>query len=125
MKFRAIVKTIALIMTTITFVACSTSKEIIENKTEEGVGANSNSDENVINLWSHYDGLDVVVEAFEKEYPEMKVNVKIFTFDEYEIEYKKSLIKDEGDADLFIIDSNNYGAFNSIRGLENLLKPEY
>ena len=35
------------------------------------------------------------------------------------------MIKEKGDADILIIDSNEYGEFNSINGLENLLDDKY
>ena len=78
-----------------------------------------------LNLWSHYGGMENVISSFEKENPNVKVNLKVFEHIEYEKEYKKSLMLENGEADLFIIDSNDYGNFNSINGLENLLKTEY
>ncbi|MGL5766957.1 MAG: ABC transporter substrate-binding protein, partial [Sarcina sp.] len=55
----------------------------------------------------------------------IKVNLKTFTYEEYEKAYKESLVKENGDADVLIIDSNEYGNFNSIDGLEDLSKAEY
>ncbi|MGL5820783.1 MAG: ABC transporter substrate-binding protein [Sarcina sp.] len=78
-----------------------------------------------LNLWSHFGGIEHIIDAFEKENPNIKVNLKTFTYEEYEKAYKESLVKENGDADILIIDSNEYGNFNSIDGLEDLSKAEY
>lgn len=78
-----------------------------------------------LQLWSYYGGLDEIIEDFEKENPNIKVKVSTFPYEEYELKYKESMLKEKGDADILIIDSNEYGEFNSINGLENLLDDKY
>ena len=60
-----------------------------------------------------------------KENPNIKVKLITFPYEKYELKYKESMIKEKGDADILIIDSNEYGEFNSINGLENLLDDKY
>ncbi|MGL4772419.1 MAG: ABC transporter substrate-binding protein [Clostridium sp.] len=95
------------------------------NSSDEGNNGNKNDEEVVLNLWSHYGGFEDLIEGFQKEYPNIKVNVETFKYEDYEVAYKESLAMDKGEADLFVIDSNHFGNFNSINALEDLLKPEY
>ncbi|MBS6888858.1 MULTISPECIES: ABC transporter substrate-binding protein [Clostridium] len=86
---------------------------------------NVDSDIVELQLWSYYGGFDEIIEGFEKENPNIKVKISTFPYEEYELKYKESMIKENGDADILIIDSNEYGEFNSINGLENLLDDKY
>lgn len=101
------------------------------NNTDNDVAVDSentetSSDEKIqLQVWSHFSGMNDVIRGFENKYPNIEVNIVPFNYAEYEMAYKSSLLLEEGKADVFIIDSNEYGNFNSIEGLENLLKPEY
>lgn len=125
MKLKKIGKIVIMLIVTLMFVACNNINRDGNKVTDNEGIAESKENKVTLNLWSHYGGLEEVISEFEKENPNIKVNLTVFPYEEYELEYKKSLIKEEGDADLFIIDSNHYGAFNSIEGLENLLEEEY
>lgn len=92
------------------------------NKLEQ---PNVESDIVELQLWSYYGGFDEIIEEFEKENPNIKIKLTTFPYEEYELKYKESMIKEKGDADILIIDSNEYGEFNSINGLENLLDDKY
>ncbi|MGL4762304.1 MAG: ABC transporter substrate-binding protein [Sarcina sp.] len=110
------------------FFTCSLSMGCTGSFSKPEVSENNITEEKDIvelNLWSHYDGMKDIMTSFEKENPNIKVNLKVFPYEGYEQAYKESLMKKEGEADLFIIDSNDYGNFNSIKGLENLLKSDY
>lgn len=87
--------------------------------------SNVESDIVELQLWSYYGGFDEIIEEFEKENPNIKVKLITFPYEKYELKYKESMIKEKGDADILIIDSNEYGEFNSINGLENLLDDKY
>ncbi|MGL4848457.1 MAG: ABC transporter substrate-binding protein [Clostridium sp.] len=122
MRNKKFIRVILLILCMIFLVGCGAS-----TKEEETIDSKAEAEDGVItlNLWSYFGGLEEVIKEFEKENPNIKINLKVFTYGEYEMPYKKSLLKEEGDADLFIIDSNHYGEFNGIEGLENLLKEDY
>ncbi|WP_055070171.1 ABC transporter substrate-binding protein [Clostridium massiliamazoniense] len=125
-RFQNLFKVIVIAMSTITLVSCSNLrvKKEEEKDNKEKVEA-SKEEEITLNLWTHFPGFEAIAEAFEKENPNININIKNFDYDEYELEYKKSLVEDIGQADILAIDSNHYGEFNSIKGLEDLLKPEY
>lgn len=106
------------------FMGCG-NKEVEPEIDEEDVQDVTSDGRTIINLWSYFGGLEDVVSQFEAANPDIKVEVKVFTYDEYELAYKESMLLDKGKADLFIIDSNDYGNFNSVVGLEDLSKPEY
>lgn len=102
--------------------ACAT----IKGNTDDEVKKETSKKEVVeLNIWTYAGEMNEAVKAFEDENPNIKINVKNFEYEEYEEAYKKSLMEVEGEADIFIIDSSEYGSFYSIKGLENLLKPEY
>ena len=120
MKRKKVLKSIlAMTIMMTTFISCG-SADVVES----GESVGNNNEDVVIELWSYYEMGDVIA-SFEKENPGIKVNLTTFDYDEYELEYKKSLLKDTGDGDLFIIDSNEFGEFNTIRGLEDLSKSDY
>lgn len=93
---------------------------------KESLVETNNKDEIIeLNIWSYYGGMEDIIKTFEDKYPNIKVNLKNFSYEEYVNEYKKSLLLNEGQADILIIDSNEYGEFNSIKGLEDLLDDRY
>ncbi|MGL4453240.1 MAG: ABC transporter substrate-binding protein [Sarcina sp.] len=122
MKNSKVLKVIGVIVCICSLFVSCTSNSITEEVEKEVV----KKDEMIeLNIWSHYGGLEEAISSFEKNNPNVKVNLKVFTYEEYVEEYKKSMLLTEGKADLFIIDSNQYGDFIGIDGLENLLKDEY
>lgn len=125
MRLNRIFKTVATLMLSIMLVSCSGLRNSGRGTEEDGIVNKSNEDTVTLELWSHYDIAKPIIDAFENENPNIKVNVKVFDYEQYELEYKKSLVEDVGSADLMVIDSNHYGSFNSIKGLENLLEPQY
>lgn len=100
---------------------------IAEKNTFYSNDVNSDDSNEIIelNFWSYFGGVEDLISEFEKENPNIKINHKEFSYEEYEEAYKESLMKEDGEADIFVIDSNEYGSFNSIEGLEDLSKPEY
>lgn len=125
-RFQNLFKVIAIAMSTITLVSCSNLRVKKEEEKDNKEEVKAVKEEKVtLNLWTHFPGFEAIAEAFEKENPNININIKNFDYDEYELEYKKSLVEDVGQADILAIDSNHYGEFNSIQGLEDLLKPEY
>ncbi|MGL4875358.1 MAG: hypothetical protein ACRC30_11980 [Clostridium sp.] len=122
MRNKRFIRLIVYVICMIFLVGCASSEG-----EEEKVKIKEDKEDGLItlNLWSHFGGLDDVIKEFEKENPNIKINVEVFNYGEYEMPYKKSLLKEEGEADLFIIDSNHYGEFNGIGGLENLLNEQY
>lgn len=123
-RFQNLFKIAAIAMSTVMLVSCSNVKVKKEEENEGNMKVSKN-EKITLNLWTHFPGLEDIVEAFEKENPNININIKNFDYDEYELEYKKSLVEKVGQADILAIDSNHYGGFNSIEGLEDLLKPEY
>ncbi|MGL5478887.1 MAG: ABC transporter substrate-binding protein [Clostridium sp.] len=92
---------------------------------EKGENEKINSNEEVtLELWSHYDGFEDAIKGFNEKYPKVKINVKVIPHENYISEYKKGLTSDNG-PDLLIIDSNDYGEFNTAKSLEDLSKEEY
>lgn len=122
---KKIIKIVSLICILTALTSCGSSKDI--GKKDKGVDTDEIGTEEIVelNLWSYYPKIEEAIRQFETENPNIKINYTNFPYEEYEENYKASLIKEEGDADLLIIDSNDYGNFNSISGLEDLYKEEY
>lgn len=122
MSGKKILRAIALsICTCSLFVSCTSSNSInVVEKEETKIEGPIE-----LNLWSHYGGMEEAISSFEEENPNIKVNLKVFKYEEYVDAYKGSMLLEKGAADLFIIDSSDYGDFIALGGLENLLKDDY
>ena len=75
---------------------------------------NVDSDIVELQLWSYYGGFDEIIEGFEKKNPNIKVKISTFPYEEYELKYKESMIKENGDADIMLLNIErttikNYG----------------
>ncbi|GKU78104.1 ABC transporter substrate-binding protein [Paenibacillus sp. L3-i20] len=73
-----------------------------------------------LEFWSHYPGWESIAAAFEKKYPNVTVNIKTSTYETYVDKYEQALA-DGRAPDILIVDSEHFGRFASIQGLENLL----
>lgn len=102
-------------------VGCGKEEVLSDKKVNED---NKSNEEVTLELWSHYDGFQEAIKGFNEKYPKVKINVKVIPHDDYISEYKKGLTSDNG-PDLLMIDSNDYGEFNTSKSLEDLSKEEY
>ncbi|RJE88467.1 extracellular solute-binding protein [Paenibacillus sp. 1011MAR3C5] len=73
-----------------------------------------------LEFWSYYGGWEPIVEAFQIKHPNVKVHVKIFSNDTYVNAYQQAMA-DGKTPDVMIADSEHFGQFSAITGLENLL----
>ncbi|HEY2492304.1 MAG TPA: extracellular solute-binding protein [Paenibacillus sp.] len=73
-----------------------------------------------LELWSYYSGLEPAINAFEKKYPNVSVKMKTFGYDAYVSAYLHA-IADGVTPDIMVSDSEQFGQFTAINGLENLL----
>lgn len=125
MRLNRIFKIVVTLIISIILISCGWKGQSGKGNIQDDIVDETNDDIITLELWSHYDIAKPIIEAFEKENTNIKINVKVFDYEQYELEYKKSLVEEVGSADLMLIDSNHYGSFNSIKGLENLLEPQY
>lgn len=78
------------------------------------------SDEPVtIEFWAYYEGWEGTITAFQQKYPNVTVNLKTFSFNTYTDEYLKA-IADGNPPDVMLADSEQFGQFTAINGLEDL-----
>ncbi|MFC4322584.1 ABC transporter substrate-binding protein [Litchfieldia salsa] len=78
-----------------------------------------------LELWSYYSGgWEYAIDQFEQSHPGVTVKVQFFTFEEYQKEYLKALATKET-PDLMVFDSNHFGHFMALDGLEDLAKEPY
>lgn len=77
-----------------------------------------------LTLWTDYSGWDSVIDAFHQKYPAISVRVKVFSNGEYVSQYLKALANGEA-PDIMVIDSNDFGNFTALGGLQDLLQPPY
>lgn len=124
---------IALVMMMfITLVACNkgesvtdplkkTSMEKPEVKNEIVLG----NDPIELTVWSYYaTGWEDVFKEFQKEYPNVSINIDAYDYQIYTKKFMNSL--ENGDVpDIMITDSEQFGNFNSLNVLEDLLEPPY
>lgn len=73
-----------------------------------------------LEFWSYYDGWEPIIEAFQLKHPNVKVNVKTYSNDTYVNAYLQAMA-DGRTPDVMIADSEHFGQFTAISGLENLL----
>ncbi|MCR2807021.1 ABC transporter substrate-binding protein [Paenibacillus soyae] len=73
-----------------------------------------------LELWAYYDGWSSIIESFEEKYPNVTVKLKTFAFDTYADVYKEAIASGET-PDVMLTDSEHFGQFTTIAGLENLL----
>ncbi|MDA3730795.1 extracellular solute-binding protein [Niameybacter massiliensis] len=72
-----------------------------------------------LTIWSHYGGWEEVIEDFNRQYPNMEVEVKVLPYEEYVSNYIDALVTGEV-PDLMIIDSTDWANFNTLSSFENL-----
>ncbi|MFD0590137.1 ABC transporter substrate-binding protein [Paenibacillus sp. GCM10027627] len=74
-----------------------------------------------LEFWSYYGGWEPIIEAFQKKYPNVTVRLKTFSNDSYVGPYHRAIAK--GDTpDVMIADSEEFGSFTGIAGLEDLFE---
>lgn len=79
----------------------------------------------VLEIWTYYDGWESVVEKFKNIYDkDIEVKVEVFPNQDYVDSYLKGLTEDEG-PDIMVIDSNDFGQFNTLDAFENLEQKPY
>ncbi|MFD1637691.1 ABC transporter substrate-binding protein [Evansella tamaricis] len=129
-------KVVFLIMFLIIGTACSLMEPETERKEEELLSINSPLDERVIpeydpnenyelTLWSYFsDGWDEAIEEFQKDHRNIEIEVKTFPFEEYQEVYFNALVNGNV-PDIMVFDSDHFGSFTAIEGLENLKDPPY
>ncbi|MGL4773720.1 MAG: ABC transporter substrate-binding protein [Clostridium sp.] len=115
---RKITKILALALCSIMLVSC-TSQGSNSGKTEK-----EKRPDNEILIWSHFDGFDAAIKEFTEKNPEYTVKVETFEFNEYVQEYLK-VLGTENEPDVMIIDSTNFGMFNTTNSFEDLLSDPY
>ncbi|WP_346010395.1 ABC transporter substrate-binding protein [Paenibacillus sp. SYP-B3998] len=122
--------TFILVMTVVVGLSgCSSpfsQRSVVDNQTatEPQGDAQNDSDQVELTMWSYYDGWEPLIRKFTNKYHGVKVKVETFTYSTYKDKYLQSLI-DGHPPDIFVIDSNQFGEFNAIEGLENLLAKPY
>ncbi|RIX60419.1 extracellular solute-binding protein [Paenibacillus nanensis] len=72
-----------------------------------------------LEVWAYYAGWESIEEGFEEKYPNVDLTVKAFPFDAYATVYKEALASGET-PDVMVVDSEQFGQFTTIAGLENL-----
>lgn len=117
---RCIIIVTTMIMTVSLF-SCNT-----ENNTKSSndvIEENITEDTKEIEIWSHF-SIKERIDSFNKAYPDIKVTEKIINYNDYVEEYLNALVS--GDVpDVMIIDSSDFGNFNTVHGLENLDNERY
>lgn len=100
------------------------NKENIENKNGESIKTNEQEKDEIV-LWSYYPW-DGPIKEFEEANPGKKIKQVIIPYDggKYSSKYLEALIGEEA-PDIMILDSNDFGAFNTIDAFENLYSEDY
>ncbi|REK74981.1 ABC transporter substrate-binding protein [Paenibacillus paeoniae] len=73
-----------------------------------------------LEFWSYYGGWEPIVEAFQIKHPNVTVHVETFSNDAYVNAYQQAMAEGKS-PDVMIADSEHFGQFSAIAGLENLL----
>ncbi|OAB45705.1 ABC transporter substrate-binding protein [Paenibacillus antarcticus] len=81
---------------------------------------NLSTDPVELEIWSYYSGWEPAIKFFEKKYPNVSVKVRIFESDAYVSAYQQAII-DGVTPDIMVSDSEQFGHFTAINGLEDLL----
>lgn len=118
--------TFILILGTLTSCVGRETKEdsrppLAKGQTEENIEKEVNTNEPIeLTLWSFYEGgWDHAISEFRKLYPNIKINVKAFSYGEYEEVYLNALVTGNV-PDIMSFDSNQFRNFKDINGLQDL-----
>lgn len=71
-------------------------------------------------FWSYYGGWEPIIEAFQMKYPNVTIHFETFSNDTYVNTYQQAMASSKT-PDVMITDSEHFGQFSAIMGLENLL----
>ncbi|OAB45424.1 ABC transporter substrate-binding protein [Paenibacillus glacialis] len=82
--------------------------------------ANLSTDPVELEIWSYYSGWEPAIKRFKEKYPNVSVKVKTFDSDAYVSAYQHAIV-DGVTPDIMVSDSEHFGHFTAINGLENLL----
>ncbi len=77
-----------------------------------------------ITIWSCYGNWDEAIEKFEKQYPYIKIKLRIIPYDECKEQYMEALNTGEG-PDIFVMDDSIFSNFNCMSGFEDLFEAPY
>jgi multiple sugar transport system substrate-binding protein len=77
-----------------------------------------------ITVWSCYGNWDEAIEKFEKQYPYIKIKLRIIPYDECKEQYMDALNEGQG-PDIFVMDGAIFSNFNCMSGFEDLLDTPY
>lgn len=118
---KSIFNLLALVMTTVlVLTGCQQNTAVPAATPSPSPGLQRLSKEPVeLEFWSYYAGWDSAIQAFENKYPNVTVKVKTFSFDTYTNEYLKA-IADGNTPDVMLTDSEQFGQFTAINGVEDL-----
>lgn len=102
----------------------SSEKQVFREKNQI-VNASNTAEEIIeLTLWSHYGGWELYLEAFRKKHPNIHIKTVVFPYSDYPSILMNALA--EGDTpDLIVLDSPHFGAFNGMRGLQDLLEEPF
>lgn len=81
-------------------------------------------EDNDLVIWSHYEINDDIINGFKGKYPEINVKVRVFPFKDYQKYYLAALSAEEV-PDIMIMDSTNFGSFNTLDVFEDLSSEPY
>ncbi|MGL4799174.1 MAG: ABC transporter substrate-binding protein [Cellulosilyticaceae bacterium] len=115
-------KLIGLLLSTVILGGCGTSQKIIEVP-EQGAVVEA-EEGRTLDIWTHYDNFEPVIQLFEERYPDVKVNVTVFPYGEYSEAYIEGLSKG-CEADIMLIDSPHFGDFSKLDIFEDLSGAPY